>query len=146
MDRLFDTWQSTQRVNQVSLVLLCTEEPRVPSTWYRLCTSLLLDCVMFQLTKWWQETGLHISESVHKVFIEGVCLFPKCKMLKLKFDASSVMTKKKKHQNHLVQIPEKKEHTQEKGCALLKAVICSLETLSIRLILYTLSNRFIKKS
>lgn len=45
---------------------------------------------------------------MHKVFTEGVYLLPKCKMLKLKFDASSVMVTGKKHQNHSVQIPEKK--------------------------------------
>lgn len=143
---LSDTWESTQRADQASLVLLCAEEPCVPSTSYRLCTCLLLDCGMFQLMTWWYKTGIHISESVHKVFIEGVFLFPKCKMLKLKFDASSVMTTAKKHQNYSVQIPEKKEHTNQKGCALLKAMICRLKTSGITLTLYTLTNRFIKKS
>lgn len=48
----FDAWESPQRADKVFLVLLCAEEPRVPSAWYRLCSCLLLDFVMFQLMKW----------------------------------------------------------------------------------------------
>lgn len=50
-----------------------------------------------------------------------------CKMLRLKFDAPSIMTIEKKHQNHSVHIPGKKENTQQEGYALLKAVLCSPE-------------------
>jgi len=49
-------------------------------------------------------------------------------MLRLKFDASSVMTTKK-HQNHSVHFPGKKENTQQEGYALLKSVLCSLEVI-----------------
>lgn len=37
------------------------------------------------------------------------------------------MTIEKKHQNHSVHIPGKKENTQQEGYALLKAVLCSPE-------------------
>lgn len=54
-------------------------------------------------------------------------MFAMCKMLRLKFDAPSIMTIEKKHQNHSVHIPGKKENTQQEGYALLKAVLCSPE-------------------
>lgn len=50
-----------------------------------------------------------------------------CKMLRLTFEAPSIMTKEKKHQNHSVHVPGKKENTQQGGYALLKAVLCSPE-------------------
>lgn len=55
------------------------------------------------------------------------CVFAMCKMLRLTFDAPSVMSIEKKHQNHSVHVPGKKENTQQEGYALLKAVLCSPE-------------------
>lgn len=50
---LLDTWESTQKGEQASLVLLCTVEPHVSSAWCKLPTCLLLNCSIFQLRKWW---------------------------------------------------------------------------------------------
>lgn len=49
---LLDTWESTQKGDQASLVLLCTVKPHVSSAWCRLPTCLLLNCSIFQLMKW----------------------------------------------------------------------------------------------
>lgn len=54
-------------------------------------------------------------KSIHKVSFGGVCLFPTCKLLWLKLDASSIMTIENKHQNHSIHIPGNKENTRRRS-------------------------------